>query len=255
MTETEYNRIFISYAKEDLRAVEELYQKLIRKKLKPWMADKDILPGERIESATKKAVQQSDFFLAVLSSKTVKKQGRHLKNLKKALDIWDEKLSDDIYLIPLRLDECDLPDSLEDTTPVDWFQADGFDRLLQAVRAGMERYGTEKQGASEHKENIPDTPDHPHPPHQNPSPNDNACTPITPNNWTFSCRPEESDARYFIEIKKENNGYTAKIHQGNPDKAVISDNLKIGRDDTVTIKNNAVPFKDLISGIIKFDKN
>jgi hypothetical protein len=65
------------------------------------MDKKDILPGERWKSSIRKAVRDSDFFLACLSANSINKRGWIQKEIKDALDIWQEKLEDDIYLIPV----------------------------------------------------------------------------------------------------------------------------------------------------------
>ncbi len=134
-------RIFLSYAREDGARVEQLYQGLCDLGFKPWMDCKDILPGENWELAIKKAIRQADFFLACLSTTSINKRGWVQKELKKALDIWTEKLEDDIYLIPVRLDNCEAPESLHSLQWVNLFEKDGWDRLVRAIQAGQERRG------------------------------------------------------------------------------------------------------------------
>jgi hypothetical protein len=56
-------QIFLSYAREDRKRVEKLYQELSKAGFKPWMDKRDILPGEKWELAIQKAIQRSDFFL------------------------------------------------------------------------------------------------------------------------------------------------------------------------------------------------
>src|SRR5262249_22918444 len=49
------------------------------------------------------------------------------------------KLPDDIYLIPLRLQDCEVPESLTDFQWVNLYEEEGWDQLLRAIRAGAER--------------------------------------------------------------------------------------------------------------------
>jgi hypothetical protein len=134
-------QIFLSYAREDEEKAEELYQKLSDTGFKPWMAKKDILPGERWESRIPQAIRRSDFFLACLSANSVSKRGWIQKEIKDALDIWQEKLDSDIYLIPVRLEDCEVPESLCDFQWVNLFEEDGWARLVKAIQVGMERRG------------------------------------------------------------------------------------------------------------------
>ena len=50
-------------------------------------------------------------------------------------------LEDDIYLIPVRIEECDVPERLRDFHWVDLFEHGGFERLVKALKIGMERLG------------------------------------------------------------------------------------------------------------------
>jgi hypothetical protein len=132
-------QVFLSYAREDAEKVENLYQELSDAGFKPWMDKKDILPGERWKSSIQEAIRCSDFFLACLSANSVNKRGFIQKEIKDALDIWQEKLDSDIYLIPARLEDCEVPESLRDVQWVNLFEEDGWTRLVKAIQVGMER--------------------------------------------------------------------------------------------------------------------
>lgn len=134
-------QIFLCYAREDEERVKNLYQRLSDEGFKPWMDKKDILPGELWENAIRKAIRGSDFFVACLSVNSVDKRGFLQKEIKYALDIWQEKLEDDIYLIPVRLEDCEVPEDLHKFHWVDLFENDGWERLVKAIKAGMERRG------------------------------------------------------------------------------------------------------------------
>ncbi|HID20518.1 MAG TPA: toll/interleukin-1 receptor domain-containing protein [Methanophagales archaeon] len=132
-------QIFLSYARDDKEAVEKLYQKLLEAGFKPWIDTKDILPGERWKSSIQKAIRCSDFFLACLSAKSINKRGFLQKEIKIALDICREMLDSDIYLIPVRLEDCEVPESLRDFQWVDIFEENGWVQLVRAIQVGMKR--------------------------------------------------------------------------------------------------------------------
>jgi len=132
-------QIFLSYAREDQEKVEEIYEKLLAAGFKPWMDTKDILPGEDWEIAIKKAAKNSKFFIACLSHNSVTKRGFLQKEFTIALAIKEEKLEDDIYLIPLRLEICDVPERFGSIQWVDLFDDSGWVKLLKAIRVGIER--------------------------------------------------------------------------------------------------------------------
>jgi hypothetical protein len=132
-------QIFLSYAREDEEKVKKLHQKLSNVGFKPWMDKKDILPGERWESSIRRAIQHSDFFLACLSANSVNKRGWIQKEIRDALDIWQEMLDSDIYLIPVRLEDCEVPERLRKFHWVNLFEEDGWTRLVKAIQIGMKR--------------------------------------------------------------------------------------------------------------------
>jgi hypothetical protein len=132
-------RIFLSYARADEESVRKIYGRLRDAGFTPWMDVEDIIPGEMWEPSIKRAIESSDFFLACLSSHSVNKRGIIQKEIKLALDRWDEKIESDIYLIPARLEECEMPDELRRFHRVDMFKTDGWPRLLQSIREGMAR--------------------------------------------------------------------------------------------------------------------
>lgn len=132
-------QIFLSYARVDAQKVEALYERLSESGFKPWIDRRDILPGEIWKNAIKKAIRSSDFVLICLSTSSVEKRGMIQKEIREALAIWEEKLEDDIYLIPVRLEICDVPESLTRFQYVDWFEDGGLEQIVRAMKEGLAR--------------------------------------------------------------------------------------------------------------------
>ncbi len=131
----EIAQIFLGYEREDLAKVETLYNKLEGAGYKPWMDKKDIHGGERWKLSVQRAVQESNFFLACVSKNTLDEKG-YLKNeIKFALDRLEELKATDIYLIPVRLEQVELPEPLSDFQSVDLFEKDGWSRLGKAIES------------------------------------------------------------------------------------------------------------------------
>jgi len=61
--------------------------------------------------------------------------------IKQALDVLQTLLESDIYIIPLRLEACDVPKSLSLFQWVDYFREDGWERLIESIHKGMNRLG------------------------------------------------------------------------------------------------------------------
>jgi hypothetical protein len=105
-------QLFLSYTRKDEAAVARLYERLAAVGLKPWMDHEDILPGELWQERILHAIRDSHFFFACISPNSVEKRGVLQRELREALDAWKGKLPGDIHLIPVRLEECTVPEQL-----------------------------------------------------------------------------------------------------------------------------------------------
>lgn len=132
-------KVFISYARLDLNEVEDIYMVLLKHEIAPWMDVHNIVGGENWLRSIYKAIDDCEIFLAVLSTNSVSKRGVIQKELKKALDKWEGMLPEDIYIIPLRIDDCLIPELLKDFQVINWNNGTGINKLLKAVRTGLAR--------------------------------------------------------------------------------------------------------------------
>ncbi|NTW13178.1 MAG: toll/interleukin-1 receptor domain-containing protein, partial [Anaerolineales bacterium] len=62
------------------------------------------------------------------------KKGYRHEELKLALEKANFLPDDEVFIIPLRLEECDMPESLRHLHRVDLFKPGGYKRLVQALR-------------------------------------------------------------------------------------------------------------------------
>ena len=147
LIETNAAQIFLCYAEEDRNRVEQLYQNLSGAGFAPWMKSRNLLPGQTRERV-RQIIRDADFFMACLSNRSVNLRGFVQTELKNALEVWQEKLPDDIYLIPVRLEECEMPESLTDFVPVDLFTEGSFERIFRAIQAGIQQREAEKSVSS-----------------------------------------------------------------------------------------------------------
>lgn len=97
----------ISYAREDLEIAEKIYFDLKRAGLKPWLDKEDIAIGEDWEEAIYKAINDASHFIALISKNSINKKGFVQTELKKALKILDTFPPYHVYLLPVRIDNCE----------------------------------------------------------------------------------------------------------------------------------------------------
>ena len=126
-------KIFISYAREDEATAETIYASLVNLGHSVWLDRKKLVPGQEWKMEIEKAIQSSDIFLACLSKHSVDKVGFVQTELRRALEVTDLMPEGKIYIIPVRLDECEVPFKLKNLQWVDYFEIGSGDGLLRAI--------------------------------------------------------------------------------------------------------------------------
>jgi hypothetical protein len=82
-------RIFLCHASEDKARVREVYHRLrVIDGFEPWLDEEDLLPGQEWAREIPRALQTSDFILIFLSQNSVAKRGYVQREMKLALDAW-----------------------------------------------------------------------------------------------------------------------------------------------------------------------
>ncbi|MCP4106255.1 MAG: DUF1566 domain-containing protein [Desulfobacteraceae bacterium] len=129
-------KVFISYAKEDIGIARRLYYDLKETGVIPWMDEEDLKVGQNLKFEKSQAIKGSSYFLTLLSSNSVSKEGYVRKELKMALDMLNELPKSKIFLLPIRLDNCHpLDEELQDLEWGDLFPSyeSGLERILYAL--------------------------------------------------------------------------------------------------------------------------
>lgn len=128
-------KVFISYAHEDIESAMRLYQELKSVDgIEPWLDKERLQPGIKWRPAVRKAIRESDFFIALLSKHSTSRKGFVHHEMRDALEILKEFPEDEIFLIPIRLDDCKMPfDDLSEIQYVDFFP--DWDKGMKKVLA------------------------------------------------------------------------------------------------------------------------
>jgi hypothetical protein len=100
-------RSFLCHASDDKAHVREVYHRLRTVEgFEPWLDEEDLLPGQEWAREIPRALQTSGFILLFLSRTSVAKRGYVQREMKMALDVWQEMPEGTIHTIPVRLDDC-----------------------------------------------------------------------------------------------------------------------------------------------------
>jgi len=149
-------RVFLCHSSNDKLAVRELYQKLRAEPwIDPWLDEEKLLPGQKWKREIPKAVRQADAVIICLSETSITKEGYVQREIKFALDFALEKPDGAIYLIPAKIKECEVPDSLSDWQWVNLFDPRGFDFILQSLKLRAKDLDLEVEVAVSKKEEMP----------------------------------------------------------------------------------------------------
>jgi hypothetical protein len=127
-------RVFLCHSSGDKPAVRELYHRLRADGVIPWLDEEDLLPGEKWEKEIPKAVRSCDVVIVCVSQSSINKKGYLQKEIRYALDAADEQPEGMIFLIPLKLEECEIPEHLSGWQWVNFFEERGYERLMLALR-------------------------------------------------------------------------------------------------------------------------
>jgi hypothetical protein len=121
--------VFISYSRKHQDMAVQIRNDLNHEGIRTWMDTSDIQGGQQWEKKIKKAIQDSDFFLILLSSDILENKGYIHKELRLALDHSMCIPNTKTFIIPFRLDQCNLDDF--NLNNIQW--VDGFDHYPSAL--------------------------------------------------------------------------------------------------------------------------
>ena len=126
-------KVFLCNADQDQDTVLKLYQRLKKDNVDAWLAEEELLPGEERDSQIHDAVRSADAVLVCLSN-FFNREGDQQREVRLALDAAQEKLEGQIFIIPVRLEECEVPKTLKKWQFVDLYNPSGYERLTLALR-------------------------------------------------------------------------------------------------------------------------
>ena len=138
--------VFLSYCHENTAEVATLRQDLVNAGETVWW-DKDLVPGSDLRLEIRKA-QKSSYAVVLCLSRESESRIRSgiYPEIMDAIAAYRDYAPGGIYLIPVRLSDCEIPligidatRTLADLLYVDLFppsvRSDGVDRLIKAIRS------------------------------------------------------------------------------------------------------------------------
>lgn len=135
-SEMALRKVFLCHSSGDKEEVRRLYRILRENGLDPWLDEENLLGGQDWQLEIAKAVRRSDAVVVCLSADSLAKTGYVQRELRFALDVADEQPEGKIFIIPVRLEDCEIPERLGRWHCIDLFRRDGPARLLKTLGVG-----------------------------------------------------------------------------------------------------------------------
>jgi hypothetical protein len=133
-TTTQQTKVFLIHAHSDREAVHKLYHRLVRDGIPAWLDSEDLQPGQNWQHEIRKAILKSAIVIVCLSRGFDRQKGYRHEELKIALEKAKLLPDDEVFIIPARLEKCEMPDSLRRLHRVDLFEPGGYGKLTRVLR-------------------------------------------------------------------------------------------------------------------------
>jgi len=125
--------VFVSYARRDLDRAREVYRHLTRSGISCWMDETQLRTGQDWKLEIDKAIRACHIFVACLSTNSVDHRGFFQTELRTAYEVWKTMPSGQPFLLPIRLDECEIPQEVQSAHSLDFFHPEGSLKLVADV--------------------------------------------------------------------------------------------------------------------------
>jgi hypothetical protein len=126
-------RVFLCHSSSDKPAVRQLYVSLLRDGFDPWLDEENIHAGRRWQLEIEEAIRSSDIVLVCLSNESISRAGYIQKEIRDVLDVADMRPEGSVFVVPARLEPCQIPERLAQWQCVDLYRKDGYRRLRLAL--------------------------------------------------------------------------------------------------------------------------
>ncbi|WP_122558917.1 TIR domain-containing protein [Pseudomonas viridiflava] len=127
-------KVFLSYTKADQAQVHPYYAKLQASGFEPWMDVERLVPGQNWSWEIDQALADSNVVMLFLSQASVNKRGFVQREANQAMENLKPKLLSDIYIIPILLEQCEVPAHISDRLQfVYHFENGSWEKVLKSL--------------------------------------------------------------------------------------------------------------------------
>jgi hypothetical protein len=143
--------VFFSYGRPDLDAVRTIVGMVNSTGLHSWFDKQDLMGGQDWQHEIRTRIRAAKVFVVCLSSRVVNRKGFFHTEMRYALDEANALPKGAVFAIPVRLDNCEIPEDLQRYHALDLFESDGTENLLKSLASVLQ---TEVSATIERHENV-----------------------------------------------------------------------------------------------------
>ena len=133
-------KVFLYHAPGDRNRVRDLYLRLINDGVDALLMKEKLLPGQDWKHEILNTVREADAVIVCLSKAFDQVTSRQ-REVRAAFDSAIEQLKDEIFLLPVHLEECDRLEKLGKWQWVDLFEEAGYEMLINALQVQADQIG------------------------------------------------------------------------------------------------------------------
>jgi len=134
-------KVFLCHSSGDKPEVRALHKQLVAQGVDAWLDAEKLLPGQDWQLEIPGALQSSDVVLICLSPLSINKEGYIQKEIRLAIDKAEQKPEGTVFIIPVRLQACEIPRRLQQWQWVDLFDSGGYEKLVRSLTLRAEALG------------------------------------------------------------------------------------------------------------------
>ncbi len=124
---------YVSYSETDKKVVEETLIKLNDNGILTWYDQKELKPGDSWENKIINSIQTSDCVLIFLSKKSINERGYFNKEINLALSERSFRPENSRYIIPILIDDVNIPNRLKEFYPVKLWKEKSLEKLYNVL--------------------------------------------------------------------------------------------------------------------------
>jgi hypothetical protein len=125
----------------DKLLIRPIHRELRHRGYSIWYCDEDIAPGQVVKGETRRAIERADLVLLCLSRESASRAGDLHCAIRLALSAYERQPAGSIHLIPIKLDDCFVPNvsirpdsiSLRDIMAFEFWRDDSLDKLCASI--------------------------------------------------------------------------------------------------------------------------